>query len=107
MAWAATFARLPSIVRAMCSTPTEFGCAMNSLEAGYLMLNFRRARRASLISSRHAEIRSRTLPIWLNCARFEVSLHKPCAEARAKVSVAADPPLIGDRLYRNNPSNGP
>ena len=57
------FARSPSTVRAMCSTRIGFGCGMNSFEAGYLMLSFRRARPASWISSRHAGIPSLTLLI--------------------------------------------
>ena len=46
--------------RAMCSIPIEFGCGMNSFEADYQRPNSRRARLVSVISSRHAAIRSHT-----------------------------------------------
>jgi hypothetical protein len=60
--------------RAMCSIPIEFGCGMNSFEDGYQRLSSRRARLGSLISLRHAGIRSRTLLI--SC-RWRLVAHKP------------------------------
>ena len=43
-------ARLQNTARAMCSTPIEFGCGMNSFEAAYQRSSSRRARLVSLIS---------------------------------------------------------